>query len=123
MVSADRIEIWHFDSGCSLDCADISRSNISSMRQAARIDANQVAIVEALRKAGCTVQSLARIGAGCPDLLVARAGENYLLEIKTDGGVLNKAQLDWIAAWNGQVDLVRSVDGALAVVGLGKKST
>lgn len=36
----------------------------------AKVDANQKVIVEALRAAGCFVQSLAGIGAGCPDLLV-----------------------------------------------------
>ena len=42
------------------------------MRRAARIDDNQIAIVKALRKAGCSVLSLAAVGNGCPDLLVFR---------------------------------------------------
>jgi hypothetical protein len=36
-----------------------------------RKDDNQDAIVEALEAAGCKVQSLAGVGRGCPDLLVA----------------------------------------------------
>lgn len=40
------------------------------MRRAARTDANQTAIVEALRKCGASVQSLAAVGKGVPDLLV-----------------------------------------------------
>jgi len=91
------------------------------MRLAPRIDANQESIVAALRKAGCSVQSLARVGAGCPDILVGRAGSNWLMEIKTDGGTLTQAQLDWNREWNGQADVVRSLEGALAVVGLGAK--
>ena len=75
----------------------------------------------ALRKAGCSVQSLARVGAGCPDLLVGRAGSNWLMEIKTDGSTQNQAQLDWSRTWNGQCEVVRSLEGALAVVGLGAK--
>jgi hypothetical protein len=39
-------------------------------RRAARIDDNQRDIVTALERAGCTVQSLASLGEGVPDLLV-----------------------------------------------------
>jgi hypothetical protein len=39
-------------------------------RRAAKVDANHSAIVEALRKVGCKVLSLAANGKGCPDLLV-----------------------------------------------------
>lgn len=85
-----------------------------------RVDVNQDAIVTALRKAGCSVLSLARIGGGAPDLLVARKGQMWLLEVKTDGGTLSQSQLDWINGWNSQVHTVRSVEGALAVVGLVK---
>lgn len=83
-----------------------------------RVDVNQDAIVTALRKAGCSVLSLARIGGGAPDLLVARKGQMWLLECKTDGGTLAQTQLDWINAWNSRVYTVRSIEGALAVVGL-----
>jgi len=87
-------------------------------RRIHRIDANQGAIIEALHRVGCTTQSLTSIGGGCPDLLVARANKLYLLEIKTDGGTLEQSQLDWIKGWNSQVHTVRSIEGALAVVGL-----
>lgn len=87
-----------------------------------RVDVNQDAIVTALRKAGCSVLSLARIGGGAPDLLVARANKLYLLEIKTDGGTLSQSQLDWINGWNASVSTVRSIEGALAVVGLTKSA-
>jgi len=83
-----------------------------------RVDANQDAIVAALRKAGCTVLSLAKLGNGCPDLLVARAGRMWLIEVKTDGGKLAQTQLDWIAAWNAPVMTVRSVEAALTTVGV-----
>jgi VRR-NUC domain len=83
-----------------------------------RIDANQVEIVAALRQAGVSVMSLARIGGGAPDLLLARAGKMYLVEVKTDGGTLAQSQLDWIAAWNAPVVTVRSIEGALFTVGI-----
>ena len=52
------------------------------MKRAAKVDANQKQIVTALRQAGCTVQSLATVGKGCPDLIVGCQGRNFLLEIK-----------------------------------------
>lgn len=84
-----------------------------------RVDATQHEIVAGLRKAGCSVLLLARLGGGAPDLLVARAGKMWLMEIKTDGGTLWQSQLDWINGWNARVSTVRSLEGALAVVGLG----
>src|SRR5580700_7594734 len=51
------------------------------MRHRPRIDANHVEIVKALRQAGASVQSLAGVGKGCPDLLVARAGQMWLIEV------------------------------------------
>ena len=50
--------------------------------RAARIDANQPEIVKALRDVGAFVQSLATIGKGCPDLLVAFRGKWHVLEVK-----------------------------------------
>jgi len=51
-------------------------------RTAARVDANQSSIVDALRRAGAKVQPLHQVGKGCPDLLVAFRGRWYLGEIK-----------------------------------------
>jgi hypothetical protein len=88
---------------------------------AARTDSNQRQIVAALRKAGFSVCILSGAGhggvAGCPDLLCARAGVNYLLEVKAPGGKLTPAQYKWHADWPGQVDVVRTVDDALRTVG------
>lgn len=54
------------------------------MRRAARIDDNHREVVEALRRVGCRVQSLATIGKGCPDLLVLSPYSQrlHLLELK-----------------------------------------
>ena len=49
------------------------------MRRAARTDENHTAIVQALLDAGCSVQSLAAVGCGCPDLLWGLAGVNGLI--------------------------------------------
>lgn len=98
------------------------------MRQAAKIDDNQAEIVEALRKAGATVQSLAAIGKGCPDLLVGIANRTILMEIK-DGSKppskreLTPAQQEWHSKWNGgALAIVDSIESALRVVGLVKVS-
>ena len=88
------------------------------MRQAARVDANQESIVAGLKRAGCEVLSLARVGQGCPDILALRGSNLFLMEIKTDGGTLNAAQIAFAKRF--PVHVVRSIEGALAVVGLMK---
>lgn len=91
------------------------------MRRAARIDANQVEIVSALRKVGATVQHLHVIGLGCPDVLVGWKGKNHLLEIK-DGSLppskraLTRQERDWHAWWRGTVYTVNSIEDAMAVI-------
>jgi len=93
------------------------------MRRAARVDDNQAEIVAALRKCGCTVQSLAAVGNGVPDLLVGRAGVNYLLEVK-DGSKPKSAreltpdELRWLYAWRGSAAVVETVEEAMKAVGV-----
>lgn len=92
------------------------------MRRAAKVDRNQSEIVDALRKAGATVQPLHTVGAGCPDLLVGFRGVNYLIEVKdwkadASHRKLNSMQVDWHEAWRGQVSKAETVASALAVIG------
>ena len=83
------------------------------MRRAAKVDTNQAAIVAALRQAGYGVQSLAAVGGGCPDLLVAAGTRNVLLEVKRPKrGVFTSDQLRWWAAWPGELHVVRTPDEA-----------
>lgn len=97
------------------------RSTVWRMRRAAKVDANQAEIVRGLRALGCTVQSLATVGKGCPDILVGFRGTNYCMEIK-DGSKppsaqkLTPAEVDWHDAWLGQAAVVRSLDEAVSVV-------
>lgn len=87
----------------------------------ARVDANQKAIVAALRACGVTVQHLHQVGAGCPDLLCAVAGHVFLVEVK-DGAKskseqkLTPDQIIWHEAWQAHVHIVNSIDAALALV-------
>ena len=89
----------------------------------AKVDANQSEIVAALREVGATVQSLAAIGKGCPDLLVGWRGNNYVIEIK-DGRQppshrrLTPDQVDWHDTWNGRVHVVAGVTEALKLLGV-----
>jgi len=87
------------------------------MRRASRVDANQRAIVLALRRVGASVESLAAVGGGVPDLLVAFRGVVYLMEIKTAKGKVRASQLAWQADWQAPVYVVRSADEALRVIG------
>ena len=92
-------------------------------RRAARIDANQTEIVQMLRKIGASVQSLAMVGQGVPDLLVGFRGENFLFEIK-DGDKppsrrnLTSDEETWHMRWVGQVHTVNNIDEALQYLGL-----
>lgn len=91
------------------------------MRRAAKVDRNQAEIVAALRAAGASVQSLAAIGEGCPDLLVGYRGKNMLMEVK-DGlkppsaRLLKPDQVVWHISWRGHAQVVNSVDEAMAML-------
>lgn len=91
--------------------------------RAAKIDANQNEIVNALRNEGCSVQSLAAVGKGVPDLLVANhKGELFLMEVK-DGNKppsarkLTLDQVKWHDNWNSEIHVVIDKEQALKIVG------
>lgn len=94
------------------------------MRHAAKVDANHADVVAALRRVGAQVQSLATVGAGCPDLLVAFRETWYVLEVK-DGTKplshrkLTPAELEWVRVFGdtAPVFVVNSVDDALRAIG------
>lgn len=90
--------------------------------RAAKIDANQEQIVMALRVVGATVQSLAGVGKGVPDLLVGYQGETYLIEVK-DGDKVPSArsltidQEDWHGKWTGgTLRVANNVEEALNII-------
>lgn len=85
---------------------------------AKRVDANQAEIVADLRAIGASVQHLHEVGHGCPDLLVGFRGENYLFEIKSLGGRLTLEQRCWHDLWRGQLAVIRSIEEALAIMGV-----
>ena len=91
------------------------------MRKHGRVDANHRDVVAALRQAGAFVQSLASIGNGCPDLLVAYHGRIFLIEVKTGAGKLTADEAAWVAEFERiggvSVHIVRSAEDALRTVG------
>ena len=94
------------------------------MRRAAKVDQNQDAVVSALRAAGATVQSLAAVGKGVPDLLVGYKGTTLLMEVK-DGNKppsaqrLTEDQLKWHGEWKGgSLAVVDGPEAALRMIGV-----
>ena len=90
------------------------------MRRAARVDANQSAIVAAMRSAGASVWPV-----GLPvDLLVGIGGVTVLVECKTLTGKrapkpasYTPLQAEFMAAWKGgPVATVTDIAGALRVL-------
>jgi Holliday junction resolvase len=93
------------------------------MRRAAKIDANQEAVVIALRAAGAQVQSLAAVGKGVPDLLCQYEGTFYLIEVK-DGQKppsqrkLTDDQVKWHSEWKSAfLGVVENPEQALKFIG------
>ena len=90
--------------------------------RARRLDDNHGDIVKALRSVGATVQSLASVGCGCPDILCGINGRNHLLEVKNEDQppskqTLTTDELLWHNEWKGKVEIVNSVRQALAAIG------
>lgn len=88
-----------------------------------RVDKNQSMIVEALRRAGASVQVLSEFGRGVPDLLIGittHQGKavNVLVEVKNPAGRcdLTDAERRWISTWRGQIAICRTPDEVLAVL-------
>jgi hypothetical protein len=86
------------------------------MRYAARVDANQEAIVKALRDAGADVWII-----GLPvDLLVGYKSQTFLVEIKrTAKSRFTPLQRDFFQNWcGGTLARVDSPDAALRMIGV-----
>lgn len=81
------------------------------MRYAAKRDATEAAIVDALRQFGCVVIALSQ--PGIPDLLVRTPdGRAHVVECKAPRGTRTPAQLKFLGIW-GPVPLLRSPEEAV----------
>ena len=91
------------------------------MRYANRIDANQNAIVQALRECGATVRIISQ-GGGIPDLLVGYNEYTILMELK-DGSKppsarkLTEDEQKFFDEWTGgMLAIVNSIEEALDIL-------
>ena len=95
------------------------------MTEHGRTDGNQTAIVAALRKAGCLVESIADVGNGVPDLLVGFMDGLVpclvVMEVKMPNGRLTDKEKAFATRWAGLKDklyfVVRSPEEALKKIG------
>ena len=90
-----------------------------------KADANQAAIVAALRQVGASVVDTSAVGiAGFPDLVVGFRRSTFLLEVKNPTtrygrAGLNANQRAALAVWNGAPPIVvRDMDEALRAIGV-----
>lgn len=82
-----------------------------------RVDANQAEIVKSLRMCGVSVQSLASVGSGCPDILCGFRGRNYLFEIKkSPKEKLTDDELTWFHRWTGRCGVIYNAQDALLMM-------
>lgn len=97
--------------------------------RANRLDNNQIDIVKALKKAGCSVQALNKIKDGCPDIMVSHRmltngiKMNWLFEIKDpkqppSKRVLTEDEERWFGDWQGQVCIIETAEEALRIMGI-----
>ncbi len=91
-------------------------------RRANRIDGNHRLITDTFRAAGCSVQSLAEVGRGCPDLLIGvNKQTTFVVEVKDPAQPdskrgLRPSQQEWHAKWRGASWIVETSDQALRLV-------
>lgn len=114
---------------CSRRCHQLSGvARANAMRNGrlsggGNLDRNHHAIVDALRKVGASVASLASLGNGCPDIVVGFRGRNFVIEIKNPDTAygkkgLNEMQQQWADTWRGsKVIVVRTPLEALQAIG------
>ena len=86
------------------------------MRTAARTDKNHKERVAAFRKLGASVLSLASMGRGVPDLLVAKDWVTWLIEVKTLKGKETFDQVHFAIDWKGKREIVRTIADVESVV-------
>lgn len=84
-------------------------------------DRNTRDICKGLREAGAKVwywKAISR-SKGCFDLIVAHGGITYMLEVKSEKGVLSPEQIEFHKAWTGgPFAVVRTLDEAKIAIGM-----
>ena len=89
-----------------------------SNKYARNVDLNQAEIVAGLREQDIQVVLMHTVGAGFPDLICARNGQAWFVEVKGSKGRLTPAQKRFHSEWRGpKILVVRSLSEALEVIG------
>ena len=92
------------------------------MRQAAKIDSNQKAIVKSLRGIpGVTVEITSMMGKGFVDIIVGYKGVNYLVELKDGNKPPSQRKLTpdediWHSKWTGQKAVCNSFEEVFKII-------
>ena len=81
-----------------------------------RVDANHAALMAAARALGWSAVSIATVGDGCPDAIVAKGERTYLVEFKAGTKTLTPAEERWHREWLGVVHIVRDVTDLLTLL-------
>jgi hypothetical protein len=86
-----------------------------------RVDGNHTDIMTTFRALGCSVQSIASVGKGCPDLLVGRDGWTVPVEVKDGAKPPSARKLTddeeiWRANWQGSYALIENAEQAHQLV-------
>jgi hypothetical protein len=88
-----------------------------------RVDKNQRQIVAELRQAGCSVTDTHTLGSGFVDIVASHPqakppSQNWLFEIKSDGGRLTDDEIEWHREWPGQKAVIYCFEDAARIMGL-----
>ena len=82
-------------------------------RWARKTDATHELVVDAFRAAGWTVMQTFRLGSDAPDLVVSRQGRVIAVEVKAAKGKLRPGQAEWLARWQGETAICRSMEDVM----------
>jgi len=87
------------------------------LRTAAKVDANQPAVVKALRAIGASVLHTHQLK-NCFDILVGYRGRTFLMEIKaTEKDTLTPGEAEFQRTWRGsKYHIVYTPDQAIAII-------
>jgi hypothetical protein len=85
-------------------------------RYAARIDANQDEIMDALQALGVWCWDIHWVGRGVPDLLCSYQGLTFLCEVKTPKAKMTLAEVRFAREFPGDLYVVRTVGDVVELV-------